>query len=389
MNKFLIIGDPHCGKTMSLSKVSGSSRIDDQFKILEWALDKALADDVSTIILTGDVFDEPKPSISLIVRFIDWLELCKINCVNVHIVVGNHDTLRTGLVYTSPLDLINSAELDNVFVYNDISTIFIDSTAITMMPFRDRKSLGCATNKEAVEILSQSLIYELSSIPVTYTKVVVGHLAIEGSIPVGDDIDDITNELFCPISMFAGYDYVWMGHVHSPQVMSKSPYVAHIGSMDISNFSESDHKKITITFNCTTKKWHSDKIPTRQLKKITVSIDKDVEDSTEFVINAIKKANVDSNSIVRVDVSIDSLDSKSINKSSIEKYLIDNGIRSISGIFESKKVELVKKKADSKMSTGMDTSTAIQTYCNEIIDEDDKAPFMELAVDILNRFKAK
>src|ERR1035437_1330630 len=249
MNSVILLGDPHCGKAPSQGKIgigsSTNSRIIDQFNLLDWTLEKAIDSCCDNIIITGDVFEDPKPHHSLVVLFISWLKKCQVYGVNVHIIIGNHDILRSGNVYTSTLDIISEIELDNVFVYKDINTILIGATAFTLIPFRDRKSFGVDSNADALELLKNSIIYELASTPATYTKIVVGHLAIEGSIPVGDEIDDLTNELFCPVNMFTGYDCVWMGHVHKPQVMKKKdPYVAHIGSMDISNFGETDHKKI-------------------------------------------------------------------------------------------------------------------------------------------------
>lgn len=230
MSQAIILGDVHLGKSMAIGKVGlGSalnSRIADQLNLLDWTLDQAIEHNADHIIITGDIFEEPKPSPLLITLFIAWLKKCQAHEVYVHIIMGNHDILRSGNVYTSPLDIISEVELENVNIYKNINSICIDSTAFTFLPFRDRKSFNVNSNTQAIKLLQESLVYELAGIPATYKKILVGHLAIEGSIPVGDEIDDLTNELFCPVNMFTGYDYVWMGHVHKPQVMSKTPYIA-------------------------------------------------------------------------------------------------------------------------------------------------------------------
>ena len=246
--KVILLGDPHLGRSVSIGKVglglNLNSRIIDQFNLLDWTLDQAIENNANDIIITGDVYEDPKPQHSLMTLFMGWLKKCQGHNINVHVIMGNHDMLRSGSVYSSPLDIITEADLDGIRVYKDTDTIMVDDAAFTIVPFRDRKSFGVSTNAEAVSILKDSLIYELASIPNICKKILIGHLAIEGSIPVGDEIDDITNELFCPLEMFNGYDYVFMGHVHKPQVLqNKNPHIAHIGSMDISNFGETDHKK--------------------------------------------------------------------------------------------------------------------------------------------------
>ena len=59
----------------------------------------------------------------------------------------------------------------------------------------------------------------------------------------GEEVDEISNELMCPVEMFKDYDYAFHGHIHTPQVMNRNPHIAHIGSLDISNFGETNRSK--------------------------------------------------------------------------------------------------------------------------------------------------
>jgi DNA repair exonuclease SbcCD nuclease subunit len=397
MKKSIILGDVHLGKGLSIGKTGiGSllnSRVTDQLNLLDWTLDQAIERGVDDIIITGDVFEDPKPHPSLIALFIAWLNKCQAYHINVHIIMGNHDMLRSGGVFTSSLDIISEIDLDNVSVYKHINTIIIGTTAFTLMPFRDRKSFSVSSNADALSILRDSLVYELASIPVTYKKILVGHLAIEGSIPVGDEIDDISNELFCPKDMFQGYEYVWMGHVHKPQVMSKSnPYIAHVGSMDISNFGETDHKKHIVIVNCDSSNFDFEMecLPTRSLRKVTITIPKDVEDSTAYALKEIKKENLDFNkSIVKVEVSLADPELKSVNKSVLEKFLLEQGAFNVTNISESKKVALVKRDTNNTIDTKMDVSAAIKTYAHTYVDAPMRDSFTELALDIYKTYKVE
>lgn len=387
------MGDPHVGKNTGLGRaVVGAnlnSRIADQLNLLDWTLERALEHHLEHIIITGDIFEDPKPHPSLLTMFVSWLKKCQVHGVHVHIVRGNHDILRSGYVYTSPLDVIEEVELENVSIYKDINTIIIGSTAFTMLPFRDRKSFGVGSNAEAISLLKDSLTYELASIPVTYQKVLIGHLAVEGSIWVGDEFDDVSNELFCPLDMFQGYDYVWMGHVHKPQVMQKkSPYIAHIGSMDISNFGETDQKKFVVVIDCNEHDvWDTEDLPVRPLKQVTVVVPKDTEDTTRYVLDEIKKEQFWDKAIVRVNVSLATPELKSINKTDIEKYLTSKGAFNVTSITESKKPVLVKKDNNNTIDTKMDVATSIKTYSEKYIEDKVRPQFVELAMDILNLYR--
>lgn len=391
----IILGDPHIGKSIALGKAGiGStlnSRVVDQLALLDWTLDQATDRFIDNIIITGDVFEDAKPHPVLITNFLAWLKKCQAYNVNVHIIMGNHDLLRSGTVFTSSLDIISEVELDNVSVHKYTSTIVIGRAAFTLLPFRDRKSFGLDSNANALDVIRNGLVYELSSIPLTYKKMLVGHLAIEGSIPVGDEIDDMTNELFCPLDMFNGYDCVWMGHVHKAQVMQKNkPYIAHTGSMDISNFGETDQKKSIIIVDCDSPDHHFDieYLPTRPLRKFSIVVPKDTEDPTSFVIDEIKKAELDLNrAISRVEVSLAVPELKSVNKTIIEKYLAEQGVFNITGITETKKVSLIKNSTTNTIDTKMEVGSAIKTYADTQVDATARDAFIELAVEIYRDYK--
>jgi DNA repair exonuclease SbcCD nuclease subunit len=257
-----------------------------------------------------------------------------------------------------------------------------------MLPFRDRKSFEVDSNANALELLQNNINWELSTIPNHYNKILVGHLAIEGSIPIGDEIDDMTNELFCPLSMFDKYNYVWMGHVHKPQVLRKSPnYIAHVGSMDISNFGEADHKKHIVIFDLDSKTFNTETLPTRQLKKISLTIPKDIKDTTSFINDEIDKLDLNK-SIVKIEILLSDICLDSVNKSLIEKKLIDKGVYSISGIFETKKSQsIIKKEQNSSFDSKMDLNSAIKEYAKTYVDEPDRQEFSNLALEIIKELK--
>ena len=391
MSVNLILGDVHAGRSLALGRPGiGSalnSRIVDQFNILEWALDRAIEHMAENIIITGDIFQDSKPHPTIITLFVSWLKKCTDNNINVHITAGNHDLLRSGQFHMSALDIISAADIEGVYVYKHISTLHTQGASFTLMPFRDRRSFNTDSNIQALQHIKDALPYELAGIDAYNAKVVVGHFAIEGSIPVGDELDDLANELFCPVEMFKGYDFTWMGHVHKPQILSKSPYVSHIGSMDLSDFGETDHTKVIVIFDPSkSEPYKYIDIPTRPLKKISVSVPIGNINTTEFVLKELKTKHNDlQKSIVNLNITLGSPDLLSVDRAQIENCLTNLGTFHIARISEEKKVAAIKKNSvvDSIDST-VNELTAIKMYANANVDTNVKDDFISLANSIVN-----
>jgi hypothetical protein len=160
--------------------------------------------------------------------------------------------------------------------------------------------------------------------------------------------------------------------------------------MDISNFGETDHKKYIVIINCDTAGFTTEYLPTRPLKKITIIVPKDTDDTTNYVIEEIKKENTDFNrAIVRVEISLATPELKSVSKSVIEKFLMDQGTFNVTNILESKKIALIKKITTSTIDTKMDVVAAIKTYAHTYTDASVRDSFIELAMDIVNTYKAE
>lgn len=393
MSKTLILGDPHIGKGLSIGRTgigSGlNSRVIDQIQLLDWVLDRCVDRMIDMIIITGDVFEEPKPHPTLIKLFLLWLKKCEAHDIDVHIIHGNHDILRSGQFTSSALDIFAEAELDNVAVYSQINTIHMDGVSFTLLPFRDRRSFNVDTHDEAIRAIHSKLVYEASSIPQGNKKILVGHLTIAGAIYVGDEIDDSSNELFCPKEMFSMYDYVWMGHIHRPQVMSvELPYIAHVGSMDLSDFGETDHTKVLILVDSDAPNTFTQiPIPTRPLQDFSVDVPVGTVDTTQFVIDTMQNVGLIRNTILRISVRLAGSDLHSVDRKAIEEFAYKNAVYHICSFSETRKLELIRKKANINQS--MTESDAIRGWSEKFVDEPLRDSFCALAEDIRKELQSE
>lgn len=395
MSVTIIVGDVHLGKGLAMGKPAiGSalnSRVADQVKLLDWIVDKAIEQNAETLILTGDIYEDPKPDYVLVNIFINFLKQCEVHGIEVHIITGNHDIRRTGAHYISILDLITSSELPNTHIHKNINTIYKEGVCFTLLPFRDRRGFDCESNAEALAIIAERLPYELADIPSSYDRVLIGHLALEGSLFVGDEIDDYANELMCPVDMFKGYEYVWMGHIHKPQVRCKKPYVAHIGSLDISDFGETDHTKILVVFDPQNPdKFFEIPVPSRPLRRISLSVPPQFE-TTQYIVEQVKvmhDALSFKDAIVKIDIKLSGAEAKNADRALIEKEIYVLGAQHICNFSESRNINVVPLDKQNVMDNSIKPKMAVKLWAEQLKleSEEDKNKYINSAQSVIDKF---
>lgn len=384
---FMVVGDVHLGKGLNLGRssmgVGLNSRTQDQIKLLQFILNKCIENEIYDMVFTGDIFESPKPEYILLNSFISFLKECERNDIYVHIIAGNHDIKRTGVDIFSVLDILNVSELHNVKFYKDIETINGDGVSVTLMPFRDRKTLNVKSQQEAIALLSNKLDWEASLIPVENKKFIVGHLAIEGSIYVGDEIDDQYNEIFCPLSMFYGYDFTLMGHVHKQQTLKLKPYISHIGSLDLSDFGEANHNKYCCI--CSSDGIELIKLPTRKLIDLKIEIKED-KNPIEYIKEIMGPEINDS--IVRLEIK--NLSQKEINRKDVENLFYNSGCFYVSNIIEVRSTPVVPINKTVITDNTIEPKSAIKLWAenNKFPSENIKSLFLANTNVVLEKFNS-
>lgn len=381
MQKFLVLGDIHLGKAVNLGKnYIGSiynSRLNDQIALLDWTLEQAIEHQVESIITTADVFEETKVDAFIFSVFLEWLKKCEYENIRVDIIAGNHDILRHGNIVYSNLDIINHIDLKDIYFHKSTKNIQFDDIGFTFLPFNDRKSLGELTVQGALDKIKVLLEYNVSEL--NYKKVLIGHMALENSIPIGNEFSDLQNEILIPFSMLKDYDLTIMGHVHKFQQLK--PNIYHIGSMDISDFGEQNEEKFLMLIS--KDDVQKIKIPTRKLTHLNVSIPKDIENATDYLLSQLKEIKV-KDSIIRMEINIENTATKSLNKKVIEEYLNHNNIHNIAGFSETRNKEIVKTTVNNDISYSTDVSQAIVSYSKQkYTDDKDISDYISLSTEIL------
>jgi len=365
--KVLIVPDIHLGVKSHGKDYPDklNSRIQDKLFLMDFVYTVADDKTVDRIVLLGDIFEKEQPEPILITLFYKWLTQC-CSVAPVDIIMGNHDFKRAGQKATSILDTIPAARIKNCKIYSSITTKDYDDLSITYIPFFDFKEFSFPTNQEAVSFISDCIKNEK---PANKKNIALGHMAIEKSIYIGDEIADDHNELFLSPDTFINYNYTFMGHIHKPQILSKKPFVAHLGSLDKKAFDEGD--KFICIYDSETNKYEYIKLPCRNLVDISISVPVEVKDTNQYILNEINKISSSdlTNSIVRLKVETLANDAEPVAKKDISKLLAALNVQHISEITEKKTISAVEKKIDIDETTN--PYQAVDAFMNTIKADDE------------------
>nr|WP_300804103.1 exonuclease SbcCD subunit D [uncultured Acetatifactor sp.] len=246
--KFLHISDLHIGK-----RVNEFSMTEDQKYILNQILRIAEQERAEAVLIAGDVYDKSMPSAEA-VQIFDWFLTGLADLGKTVIAVsGNHDSperiafggelMRGRGVYVSPVYRGEALEVALRDEYGDIS--------VHLLPFLKPATLRHALEgrqeeeenglpesyQEALEIAVRRM-----EIDVKKRNILVAHQFVTGAgrcdseeVSVGglDNVDS---------SVFDDFDYVALGHIHSPQSVGRET-VRYCGTPLKYSFSEAEQEK--------------------------------------------------------------------------------------------------------------------------------------------------
>lgn len=240
--KFLHLGDLHIGK-----RVNEFPMIEDQRVILQQILEIALRENISGVIIAGDIYDKSVPSTEAIALFENFIEQLVNAKIKAFIVSGNHDSAErlsafSNLISNSGIYIAKSysGKLLPVECGEDIN--------IWLLPFirpadvrRFHPDVEIGSYNDAVQKVLDNI-----EIDNTKTNILVAHQFViaNGKAPETSDSEVCSLGTLDSVdySLFNDFDYVALGHIHKPQSMGRKQ-VRYCGSPLKYSFSEVNHKK--------------------------------------------------------------------------------------------------------------------------------------------------
>lgn len=239
--KFFHLADLHLGK-----KVNGFSMIDEQKYILIKILNALDAYHPDGVIIAGDVYDKSVPSTEAVELFDDFI--CKLSERNIKtfIISGNHDSAQR-LAFAS--NLINKAGIYFSPVYDGNCCVNrledeYGALNIYMLPFIKPANVRAVFSDVRIESYTDAVRTAIENMQINTDErnILVTHQFVAGASSCNSEEISVGGSDNVAVNVFDAFDYVALGHLHSPQCVG-SDFVRYSGTPLKYSFSEVNHKK--------------------------------------------------------------------------------------------------------------------------------------------------
>ncbi len=268
--KLIHLSDLHIGK-----RVNEFSMLEDQEYILTKIVNVIDEEKPDGVIIAGDVYDKSVPSAEAVQLFDHFLVCLAERNLSVFVISGNHDSaeriafggrvMNSSGVYMSPVFDGHIAPIEVKDQHGIIN--------IYMLPFikpayvrRYYPDVEIETHNDAVKTVISSM-----KVDVGKRNVLICHQFVTGAVCCESEELSVGGLDNVDSSIFEGFDYVALGHIHGPQKIIKET-VRYCGTPLKYSFSEVNHKK-SVTIIELTEKGNIDVqmlelIPKRNLREI-------------------------------------------------------------------------------------------------------------------------
>ncbi len=221
---FLHVADLHLGKV-----VNDFSMLEDQKFILEQICGMAKENHADAVVIAVDIYDRaipPGEAVTLLDSFLNTLTMLDIQVI---MISGNHDSPER-ISFGENLLSRQGVHISGMYKAELTKIVFKEEereTEFVLLPFVKPAQIGVRTSGEAVERMLECYWQEEDK-KKPKNRVLVTHFFVthqgkepelsdsETTIHVGglDNVD---------ASLFQGFDYVALGHIHKPQQIGEGP----------------------------------------------------------------------------------------------------------------------------------------------------------------------
>ena len=243
--KFIHLSDLHLGK-----RVYEYSMIEDQKYILNSIIDIIEKEKINGVIIAGDIYDKSVPSAEAVEVFDSFLCRLMSRKLQVFVISGNHDSPER-LAFGARIMDESGIHISRVFNGEVVPFKMEDKYGyvnIYMLPFI--KPIHIRNAFENAEVMSYSeamgYVIEKMNINTNERNILVTHQFVTGATRSESEEISVGGSDNVDAFVFNGFDYVALGHIHSPQNCGSNT-VRYCGTPLKYSFSESkDNKSVTV-----------------------------------------------------------------------------------------------------------------------------------------------
>ena len=239
--KFLHLSDLHIGK-----RLNEFSMLEDQKYILSQILEILDRENADGVILAGDIYDKPIPSVEAVQLFDSFLTRLADRKVPVFAVSGNHDSVERvsfGAQLMENRGVYISRVYDGTLKKIDMSDKN-GEVCIWLLPFIKPSSVRHVLEEEEISTYQDALKTVMKHISVDTDKrnILVAHQFVTGASRCESEEVLVGGVDQVDVSLFEKFDYVALGHLHTPQHVGRET-VRYCGTPLKYSFSETDQEK--------------------------------------------------------------------------------------------------------------------------------------------------
>lgn len=339
MIKVLHFADLHLGVESygRIDPATGlSSRFLDFRNALREVVDCALENEVDLVLFCGDAYKSRNPSQTQQREFAREIRRLTENGIPVFLLIGNHD-LPTAIGRATTVEIFNTLAIRNIFVSAEPEMHRIEtrhgSLQLISLPWTKP---GSILTEEARDLPLEKLNEKLGEFINSKLKrlthladpnlptILAGHFSLSTASLGSERGLILGKEPVLPQSSLTGpeFDYVALGHIHKPQILSLNPPIVYSGSLQPIDFNDEGEKKGFYLVELERGRAEYEFHPVKTRSFLTISVHADGDYPTETVIRAIEREEVEG-AVVRLRIKASTARESLIREGEIRKALKD------------------------------------------------------------------
>ena len=239
--KLIHLSDLHIGK-----RVNEFSMAEDQKYILNQILEIIDQEQPDCVVIAGDVYDKSIPSAEAVQILDDFLTRLAGRKIPTAMISGNHDSperlsfgaqlMKESGIYVSP---VYDGQVQSIGFADEYGEV-----RVYLLPFLKPATVRHVYEKETVESYQDAVETAISHLPFNTScrNVLVAHQFAAGASRCESEEMSVGGIDQVDVSVFDDFDYVALGHIHSPQSAGR-PAVRYCGTPLKYSFSEAGQQK--------------------------------------------------------------------------------------------------------------------------------------------------